>query len=560
MEGIICDRYKIIKYIGHGGMADVYLANDQVLNREVAIKMLRSEMILDPIALLRFKHEAAASSKLIHPNIVEVYDVNEFHDRQFIVMEYVPGLNLKQVLANRNQLSVNEAISISIQLANAIGHAHKQKVIHRDIKPQNIILKADGTIKILDFGIAQFADSLQLTTNHAVMGSIHYLAPEVLNGDLATSQSDIYSIGIVLFELLTGTVPFKDEQLVNIALKHINNRMPNINTFNKDVPKNICNIVYKATAKKLQDRYYSAYELYNDLLNPKNLDYYDNPDDVINVKKNFINNNKQGNNTNYISNRFKKINSSRNYYLLISIMITIIGIVLLTGILYLNGFISIKQETVIMPDIINLDVEQANKILLEYDLKIDKFNIKKELSLDIPKGAIISTNYQVGDPINAKSNIIVTISDGIAEMMSDFVGEDIEVAINKLKKYPNLRVIEKEVFTEGIPGKIINQLSLLPDEPFNPTLPNEIILEYVGYKTIVLDHNLINSDIESVKNSLVSNGIKVIVNELSIDELTEQEKLIAKNGKVIRTTPITGSSYTQKKDNSVILYYIIDKD
>ena len=563
MESInskICERYVIKKHIGHGGMADVYLAHDEVLDRDVAIKMLRKDMLLDPVALLRFKHEAAASSKLIHPNIIEIYDVNEYKEHQFIVMEYVSGLTLKQVIANRTQLSVNEAVSIVIQLANAIGHAHKQKVIHRDIKPQNIIVKADGTIKILDFGIAQFAESLQLTSNHAVMGSIHYLAPEVLNGDIATNQSDIYSIGIVLFELLTGIVPFKDEHLVNIALKHINNRLPNINDYNKDIPKNICNIVYKATAKKLNDRYYNSYELYNDLLNPNNMDNYINPDDNIKITKNrFGFNNHYNDNINNNSNRrFIKKNISKKLYYLITSMITIIAIILLTGILILTGTIQLEDKKVVMPNIINLDINEAKDILAEFDLDIDELNIRKVLTIDTPKGEIIDCNIKQGDKISKGSSIMITISDGIAEIMDDYIGKDIDYAINKLSAFNNLRIIEKEIFIEGTPGEIINQTSILPNEPFNPTLPNEITFEYIGYKTIVLDHNIINNDLETVKSDLNSKGIKVIISELNVNELTSEELIFAKSGIVIRTHPSTGSSFTQKKDNNVILYYIND--
>ena len=537
MENInnkISDRYLIKKHIGHGGMADVYLAYDEVLNREVAIKMLRKDMLLDPIALLRFKHEACASSKLIHPNIVEIYDVNEYNEKQYIVMEYVPGQTLKQLINDRIQLSINETISIAMQLSNAIGHAHEQKVIHRDIKPQNIIVKSDGTIKILDFGIAQFQDSIQLTTNHAVMGSIHYLAPEVLNGDLATEQSDIYSIGIVLFELLTGTVPFKDDKLVNIALKHINERIPNINMYNKEVPLNICNIIYKATSKKLENRYTNSYEIYNDLINPNNMNKYINPDDII------------------------KTNNKKNYILVI--MISIISIILLVGILILSGTINIYNKKVIMPNILNMDIDSAKIILNELDLQIDEYNIKRELTTNIPKGEIIKANYKQGDKVNIGDSIYITISDGIAEVMDNYIGLDIQDAINKINKYPNMRIIEKEVFIEGIPGIIINQTSLLPNEQFDPTLPNEITLEYIGYKTIVIEHNIIKSDLEQVKTDLINQGIKVIVNQLNINELTENEKTYAKNGIVIRTLPTTGSSYTQKKDNNVILYYINENE
>ena len=220
---IVAKRYEIVKLIGQGGMADVYLAYDILLERNVAIKILRNELSNDAISLLRFKHEAVAVSKLNHPNIIEIYDIGEFDSRQYIVMEYVDGQTLKDLIVQRGGLYIEEAIYIMKQLISAVVEAHKSNIIHRDIKPQNILVKADGTVIITDFGIALAQNALHLTQKEMVMGSVH-LAPELARGETATYQSDIYALGIVFYELLTGRVPHRGETAIrlpcNILMKH----------------------------------------------------------------------------------------------------------------------------------------------------------------------------------------------------------------------------------------------------------------------------------------------------------------------------------------------------
>ena len=218
MLQVLASRYLIIKRLGEGGMADVYLAQDELLNREVAIKVLRGNLALEPVSLLRFQREANSASALTHPNIVEIYDVGEEEGLHYIVMEYIRGRTLKQLIAQRGALEKNEALAIMDQLISAVEEAHKKNIIHRDIKPQNVLIKDDGTVKITDFGIATVSDSLQLTQADTVLGSVHYLAPELARGESASFQSDIYSLGICFYELLTGEVPYRGETPVQVAM------------------------------------------------------------------------------------------------------------------------------------------------------------------------------------------------------------------------------------------------------------------------------------------------------------------------------------------------------
>ena len=265
MNKMIAKRYMIVKHIGQGGMADVYVAVDSLLNREVAVKVLRGELSNDPVALLRFQREANASTALSHPNIVDIYDVGEENGYHYIVMEYVRGKDLKQLIAQRGALCKEEAVAIMKQLVSAVAEAHRRNIIHRDIKPQNVLIKDDGTLKVVDFGIALAQDALQLTQSDSVMGSVHYLAPEVARGEAATRQSDIYSLGIVFYELLSGEVPFHGEQAVQIAMKHMREEIPSIRALNPQLPQAVENVILRATAKNKNFRYASCEVMLQDL-------------------------------------------------------------------------------------------------------------------------------------------------------------------------------------------------------------------------------------------------------------------------------------------------------
>ncbi len=262
----INERYEIVKTIGEGGMANVYLAHDTILDRKVAIKVLRGDLSSDEKFIRRFQREALSVSNLSHPNIVEVYDVGEEDGSHYIVMEYIDGKTLKQLLKKRESLTLTEVIDIMTQLTDGIAHAHESYIIHRDIKPQNIMIEDDGRIKITDFGIAMALNATQLTQTNSVMGSVHYLAPEQASGKSSTIKSDIYGMGILMYELITGTVPFRGDNAVEIALKHMKDKIPSIRKQDPSIPQSVENILLKATAKNPRNRYDSAKEMHEDLL------------------------------------------------------------------------------------------------------------------------------------------------------------------------------------------------------------------------------------------------------------------------------------------------------
>ncbi|MBQ7583178.1 MAG: serine/threonine protein kinase [Lachnospiraceae bacterium] len=263
-EGIIlADRYEILSRIGTGGMSDVYKAQDMKLSRFVAIKVLKQEYAENQSFVTKFHAEAQAAAGLIHSNIVGVYDVGEDQDLQYIVMELVEGITLKHYIEKKLRLSVKESISIAIQMAQGLECAHKAGIIHRDVKPQNVIISKDGKVKVTDFGIAKAATSETITSN--VMGSVHYTSPEQARGGYSDEKSDIYSLGIVLFEMLTGRVPFDGDTTVNIAIQHIQDAMPSPREFVNDVPVSIEQIIFKCTEKSSDRRYSSMSEVIADL-------------------------------------------------------------------------------------------------------------------------------------------------------------------------------------------------------------------------------------------------------------------------------------------------------
>lgn len=261
----INDRYQIIKSIGEGGMANVYLAYDTILDRNVAVKVLRGDLASDEKFVRRFQREALSASSLSHPNIVEVYDVGEDNGSYYIVMEYIEGKHLKELIKKRGKLTLSEVIDIMSQVCDGLATAHDSYIIHRDIKPQNIMILDSGLVKITDFGIAMALNSTQLTQTNSVMGSVHYLPPEQASGKGSTMQSDIYSMGILMYELLTGSLPFRGENAVEIALKQLKEPIPNIKDKLPDVPNSIVNIIKRATAKNPKNRYSDAREMLEDI-------------------------------------------------------------------------------------------------------------------------------------------------------------------------------------------------------------------------------------------------------------------------------------------------------
>lgn len=263
---LVDGRYRINARIGHGGMAEVYEATDIINKRKVAIKLIREDVMINPINLRRFQNEATIASSLSHPNIVKVYNHGTIEGRPYIANEYVKGRTMKDMLDFRTSIPIAEAVGYMLQLSSALFYAHQHNIIHRDIKPQNIYVMPDGTIKLGDFGIAEAEGIEGPKKKSEIVGSVHYLAPEISQGKPASIQSDIYSMGVTFFELLTGHVPFEKDTPVNVAVAHVKEKFPSVKKYLPACPKEIEKIISKATKKNLKERYKGANELYEDLL------------------------------------------------------------------------------------------------------------------------------------------------------------------------------------------------------------------------------------------------------------------------------------------------------
>lgn len=259
------NRYFILSMIQEGGMSYVYLAEDVINKKNVAVKIMKDETFSDPLNIARFQREARACAALRHNNIVEIYDIDEYKGKPYIVMEYVESKSLKDLLLTRGTFSALEACDIIYQLADALMHAHEHGVVHRDIKPQNVMMQYDGGVKLLDFGIATINDAPNITQKDMVVGSVHYMAPEVLKGKGASPKSDIYALGITFFELLAGKQPFNDNSPVNIAMKQIEEPLPSIRKIRNDVSSKIEKVINKACQKNPDNRYQSMRALKHDL-------------------------------------------------------------------------------------------------------------------------------------------------------------------------------------------------------------------------------------------------------------------------------------------------------
>lgn len=272
LKEVIDERYRLDKVLGEGGMAIVYKAYDLISDKDVALKIIKEDTMRNPVNLTRFEREARAAASLNHLNIVKVITLGTYKGRPYMVNEFIKGKTLREILTIRGKFSFLEACDIMFQLCSAVLFAHQHGVIHRDIKPQNVYIVSDGTVKLGDFGIATFANASHVTRSEVVVGSVHYLAPEISQGNVATPQSDIYSLGVTFFELITGRVPFDDDSAVMVALKHIKEKFPSPRKYNSKTPICIEKIIFKATMKNPLERYKSVYSMREDIgkiiLNP----------------------------------------------------------------------------------------------------------------------------------------------------------------------------------------------------------------------------------------------------------------------------------------------------
>lgn len=460
----ISDRYQIIKSVGEGGMANVYLAYDTILDRNVAVKVLRGDLATDEKFVRRFQREALSASSLSNQNIVEVYDVGEDNGEYYIVMEYIEGKHLKNLIKKRGKLSVSEAVDIVLQITEGLSVAHDSYIIHRDIKPQNIMVLENGLVKITDFGIAMALNSTQLTQTNSVMGSVHYLPPEQASGKGSTLQSDIYSIGILFYELLTGKLPFKGENAVEIALKHLKEPLPSVREEVPDIPQSVENIITKATAKNPKNRYADAREMHEDLktcldasrINEAKikLKYHEVSDDTKVIKTVKEEPKKSVKPKKEVEEEIiaKKITGddlkNKQNRTLIRLAAIFTGLVIVVTLVFVFIVASTKTNIVEVPDVANMTLKEAIKTLQNAGFIVND-NYDSEASKTVPVGNVVLTKPAAGTEKKKGSSITIYISTGDETILiEDYNGKNYEYIKGSLEARGLIVNIEEEVIDD----------------------------------------------------------------------------------------------------------------
>lgn len=446
-------------------MANVYLAYDTILDRNVAVKVLRGDLATDEKFVRRFQREALSASNLYHPNIVQIYDFDSEDGQYYIVMEYVEGKTLKQLLKRRGSLTITEVIDIMSQVTDGMAHAHDSYIIHRDIKPQNIMILDNGMIKITDFGIAMALNSTQLTQTNSVMGSVHYLPPEQAAGKGSTIRSDIYSMGILMYELLTGQVPYKGDNAVEIALKHLKEPLPSIRKILPELPQSIENIILKATAKNPQNRYKDAREMHQDIITALDESRINEPKLVYKYKENDLEETKSLDEAVEVIKKQEKESmekmkkqeleetKSEKKILIIFASIFTGLIVLAAVIVFLLPHIS-KGKTLSVPDVSKLSkVKATNKLVKQgFTVSCGEEDYKYDSSDTIEEGYAIKTSPEAGTMVKEGKTICIIISSGENTFqLEDYTGmnyfEVKGILDTKCKDLCNV-IIEKEKVKE----------------------------------------------------------------------------------------------------------------
>lgn len=532
-------RYEIIKYIGGGGMSRVYLAHDIILSRDVAIKVLNYDFSNEVELKRRFTREALSATSLTHPHIVDIFDVGEEGVLHYLVMEYIEGQTLKEFINSNGPLSPEQALPIMRQLVSAISNAHYNGIVHRDIKPQNILMDADGNVKITDFGIAMALSATAHTKTNSVLGTVHYLSPEQARGGMATKKSDIYSLGIVFYELLAGKLPFSGESAVSIALKHLQEETPSVRQLFPSIPQSVENVILKATAKDAADRYRSADEMQDDLatvLSPERANeekftviYDDDKTRAIPVVTDL--------------NKFESVEETKKIERIVPeekpvatkrrkkwpIIVTGISALLVVTLLLILLPVLLGPKKAEVPNVTNYDETAAADLLEENGFKVGERI--EQASEDVEPGKVIRTDPEAGKKRDVGTPVILYVSKGKeTTKIESYTGEQFIQTARVLANY--FRSIDSEpIFSDEPEGTIIGQ---------RPEAGEFVVFAETDLVFIVSK----GKDIRKVRNL-----VGMDENELSQYEKTSEFTLVKKEehsedvpaGKVVSQNPAEGT-------------------
>lgn len=544
---IFSGRYQVIRLLGEGGMANVYLANDLILNRQVALKVLRLDLQDDAATIRRFQREAHAVTELVDPHIVSIYDVGEDHGMQYLVMEYVHGTDLKHYIKTHFPIPYQRVVNIMLQITAAVQVAHDHHIIHRDLKPQNILIDDQGNIKITDFGIAVALSENSLTQTNSLLGSVHYLSPEQARGSMATPRSDVYAMGIILYEMLTGSVPFEDESAVAIALKHFQNEIPSVRAFDHQIPQALENVVLKATSKDANERYESAAAMHNDLktvlspLRAHEVKYVPNDSceeetKVLTDLSSILLNNHSDTTKTIVPHhevhrqdkskqlKTKKIHHRFRWLVLLAVvLVSILTIIVLM----------LNNSKVKVPDISGMTRLQATDVLADNRLRLGKVSYQN--SYEVVSGRIISIKPHEGTKVKSNTKVAVVLSKGpLKYKLDNYVGQPYKIISSKLSKLGF--AVEKVEASSNVAGKgtIISQSIASGTK----VMPKRTTISFTvsSGKDVFTVPDLTNYTQHDVENYAKTVGLTLIINTAYSNRVP--------SGLVISQSPLANTNIT----------------
>ncbi|KXT74078.1 Serine/threonine protein kinase PrkC, regulator of stationary phase [Streptococcus sp. DD10] len=579
---IFAGRYKIVKQIGRGGMADVYLAKDLILDgEEVAVKVLRTNFQTDPVAVARFQREAKAMADLDHPHIVRITDIGEEDGQQYLAMEYVAGQDLKEYIKQHAPLSNREAVRIMGEILLAMRLAHARGIVHRDLKPQNVILTPSGSAKVTDFGIAVAFAETSLTQTNSMLGSVHYLSPEQARGSKATIQSDIYAMGIIFYEMLTGHIPYDGDSAVTIALQHFQKPLPSIIEENPNVPQSLENIVLKATAKKLTDRYKTVGEMYTDLAsslsperrNEAKLFFGEDKIDTKTLPKGITAPLSQVQGVEKIVPAPVKPSPQRTAPIqfeepelgatvkkpkrrkLRTRYKVLFGAIVLVMIAFITLLYN-SPSTQSVPDVTGQTLAQARSSIEAVGLSVG--DVIEEASNDVDKGNVIRTDPTGGSQLREGSSVKLIVSSGKASfVMLDYTGDTVSDAIRDLTN--NHAVPESSIKTEIVETADYTEGTVIGQSPeagstYDLAAKRTITLKVAKAVTTTEMPSYIGSTYEFAYNHLIS---VLGVNSANIERrIVTTAPSDAQENTIVRQSPNEGDNLDLKTGRVVLYVYV----
>ncbi|MDQ0719178.1 serine/threonine protein kinase/beta-lactam-binding protein with PASTA domain [Paenibacillus sp. W4I10] len=554
-------RYEVIERVGGGGMALVYKAQDLLLNRNVAIKVLRQQFVHDEEFIRRFRREAQSAASLSHPNVVSIYDVGQEDDVHYIVMEYVEGKNLNEIIKERAPLQVDESVRIASQIADALDHAHHNQIIHRDIKPHNILIGRNGRVKVTDFGIARAVTSTTITQTGSVVGSVHYFSPEHAKGIVTGEKSDLYSLGIVLYQMLTGQLPFLGESPISVALKHLQEEFDEPRKFNPLIPQSVENVILKSMRKNPQERYQSAKEMQTDLetclmperRNETKIDFPDEDDiDQTRVMPAIKPEPRGVTSTGAVpvmesdeeTGKGKaKSKSWKKPALLISL--TVLILIAMVGVVwYVKGMLVVPEVTV--PNVITQTEEKAREMLEEKGLVVSD-EVIRLYQEGIEPGIVFDQSRKEGDVVKEGSEVQISVgAEKELVKMIDVKQETYDEAVKKLTALgiKEDQIQRKDDFSNDVAsGSVISQTPGVNEE-FDPVTVQIELTVSKGTETVKMP------DLKNLTRSEAEKKLKSAGLELA--QVQEEFSYTVEQGKVTQQWPVEAGADVSPGDKITI--------